>query len=252
MAGYKQIAHLLPEIVEAADVAGERRDEVLRILIDHALSTTSGHQVLAVPANFAIEEAKSAIGKKRARKSKMNGGVGEAKSALGKKRARKSKSQTSSAEKADATAQGAKTKKKSEITAVDPVEIIEIGELPLENVSAFMTTYEVSSDAFKKLYGYTEQGIVGKYPTLGTDKKSEAQVRAAVLRIIANAIANGEFGADMAVIRNEYRDFGILDTNIKVNLERHQKMFSQFDLKNRLELNEDGKKFAAELIKSLA
>ncbi len=223
MAGYKQIAHLLPEILETADKAGRMREEVLRALIDHALANVNSISSTPPAATETVEKAS----KKAEKANKVD---------TGKEEKKKKKRKSSGA--------------KLERNTADVREIVEIGELPFENVSEFMGRYQVTSDMLKKLYGYTEQGIVGKYVELRTSKKSEAQVNATLLRIVANALANGSFSASIDEIKQEFKEFGILDTNIKVNLERRQNLFSVFDLKERIELSEEGKQAVAELIKS--
>ncbi|MCS6989921.1 MAG: hypothetical protein NZM06_10445 [Chloroherpetonaceae bacterium] len=242
MAGYKKIAHLLPEILEAADQAGEKRNEVLRALIDHALMTVEKNGAFEAEPEIATVEAQPEQ-KRRGRKPKAKAETEEV--VEKKRRGRKPKAE--------------KEKKKTvssasalERTPVESAQVVEIGELPFDNVGQFMSAHQVGADALKKLYAYTERGIVGKYMRLGTNKKSEAQLNAAVLRIVANALANGSFSASIDEIKQEYKEFGILDTNVKTNLERRQNLFSVFNLQERLELNEDGKRFAAELIKSLA
>jgi hypothetical protein len=56
MAGYKQIAHLLPEILETAEKAGEMREEVLRVLIDHALANASANSPAPVMMTETVEK----------------------------------------------------------------------------------------------------------------------------------------------------------------------------------------------------
>jgi len=231
MAGYKQIAHLLPEILETAEKAGEMREEVLRVLIDHALANASANSPAPVMMTETVEKEK----KKH------------------KKRGPKAKAVKSSDEEAEKEEKKKKKRKSSdaklERNAGESSPIVEIGQLPFENISEFMGKYQVSPDTLKKLYGYTEQGIVGKYMELKTNKKSEAQVNATLLRTIANALANGSFSVSIDELKQEFKEFGILDTNIKVNLERRQNFFSVFDLKEKIELSEEGKQAAAELIK---
>jgi len=232
MAGYKQIAHLLPEILETANKAGEMREEVLRVLIDHALTNAGTSSPAPVMATETVEKEK----KKH------------------KKRGPKAKAVKADKEEADKEEKKKKKRKSSnpklERNAGETSPIVEIGELPFENVGEFMGKYQVSPDALKKLYGYTEQGIVGKYMDLRTSKKSEAQVNATLLRTFANALANGSFSASIDELKQEFKAFGILDTNIKVNLERRQNFYSVFDLKEKIELSEEGKQAVAELIKS--
>lgn len=237
MIGYKKIAHLLPEILEAAEQAGEMRSEVLRALIDHALMTVEKNGMEEELA--AVEVKEEGEPKKRGRQAKAEV-VAEKKKRGRKPRAEKEKKKIANGE---ATL---------ERTATESAPIVEIGELPFDNVAAFMSAHQVAPDALKKLYAYTERGIVGKYMRLGTNKKSEAQVNAAVLRTIANALANGSFSASMDEVRQEYREFGILDTNVKANLERRRNLFSVLNFKERIELSDEGKKFAAELINALA
>ncbi len=232
MAGYKQIAHLLPEILETADKAGEMREEVLRVLIDHALANANASSTASVVTAETVEKEKKKHKKRGPKPKAVKASKEEAEKEEKKKKKRKS---------SDA---------KLERNAEEVSPIVEIGELPFENVSEFMSKYQVSQDALKKLYGYTEQGIVGKYMELKTGKKSEAQVNATLLRTVANALANGTFSASIDEIKQEFKEFGILDTNIKVNLERRQNFFSVFDMKEKIELSEEGKQAAAELIKS--
>ncbi len=228
MAGYKKIAHLLPEILETAKQAGKMRDEVLRALIDHALAKENDdYEVEVMPMSEL--ELESVVGK---RKRKVVKASKEETEKEKKKKKRKS------------------TDAKLERNVGETAPIVEIGELPFENVGEFMTKYQVSSDMLKKLYAYTERGIVGKYMELKTNKKSEAQVNATLLRTVANALANGSFSASIDEIKQEFKEFGILDTNIKVNLERRQNLFSVFDMKEKIELSEEGKQAVAELIKS--
>lgn len=238
MIGYKKIAHLLPEILEAAEQAGEMRNEVLRALIDHALMTVEKNGIEQEELAIAEVEEKPEP-KKRGRRAKTEV-VAEKKKPGRKPKAEKEKKKITSSETT------------LERTPTESAPIVEIGELPFDNVAAFMSAHQVAPDALKKLYAYTERGIVGKYMRLGTNKKSEAQVNAAVLRTIANALANGSFSASMDEIRQEYREFGILDTNVKANLERRKNLFSVLDFKERLELSDEGKKLAAELINALA
>ncbi|MFN3560957.1 MAG: hypothetical protein ACK4XY_02700 [Chloroherpetonaceae bacterium] len=232
MAGYKQIAHLLPEILETAEQAGEMRDEVLRALIDHALANVGvNSKVLTVPETTVEKKSKKAmkVSKEEAEEEKNGRKI--------EKEEKKKKKRKSS-----------DTKLERNLGEVSP--IVEIGELPFENVGEFMAKYQISPDMLKKLYAYTERGIVGKYMELKTNKKSEAQVNAALLRTVANALANGSFSASIDEIKQEFKEFGILDTNIKVNLERRQNFFSVFDLKEKIELSEEGRQAVAELIKS--
>ncbi|MGQ9804812.1 MAG: hypothetical protein ACUVRP_01880 [Chlorobiales bacterium] len=243
MAGYRQIAHLLPEILETADQAGEMREEVLRALIDHALANVNAISFAPILANETLEkEAK----KQKKRGPKARGVKASKEDTQEQKNARKAKEEKGEKKKKKRASNDTKLERNA--GQVSP--IIEIGELPFENVSEFMGKYQVSPDALKKLYGYTEQGIVGKYVELRTNKKSEAQVNAVLLRIVANALANGSFSASIDEIKHEFKEFGILDTNIKVNLERRQNYFSVFDLKEKIELSEEGKQAVAELIKS--
>lgn len=241
MVGYKQIAHLLPEILETADQAGELREKVLRALIDHALANVNAINLAPVLANETLE--------KEAKKQKKRGPK-----AIGVKASREDTQEQKNARRAKEEREEKKKRKRNntklERNAGQVSPIIEIGELPFENVGEFMGKYQVSPEALKKLYGYTEQGIVGKYIELRTNKKSEAQVNAALLRTVANALANGSFSASIDEIKQEFKEFGILDTNIKVNLERRQNYFSVFDLKEKMELSEEGKQAVAELIKS--
>jgi hypothetical protein len=229
MAGYKQIAHLLPEILEVADKAGEMREKVLRVLIDHALANASTNSPAPVAVNEVVETEAKKQKKKEPKAAKANKAEVEIEAKKKKKR------RTSD------------TKLERSADEVSP--IVEIGELPFENISEFMGKYQVLPETLKKLYGYTEQGIVGKYMELKTGKKSEAQVNAVLLRTMANALANGSFSASIDEIKQEYKEFGILDTNIKVNLERRKNFFSVFDLKEKIELSEEGKQAVAELIK---
>lgn len=231
MVGYKQIAHLLPEILETADSAGQMREEVLRALIDHALANVGASSPAPVASTETMEK-ESKKQKKRGPKAKAVKASEEETEKEKKKKKRKS---------SDA---------KLERNVGESVPIVEIGELPFENVGEFMGKYQVSPELLKKLYGYTEQGIVGKYVELRTSKKSEAQVNATLLRTVANALANGSFSASIDEIKQEFKEFGILDTNIKVNLERRQNLFSVFDMKEKIELSEEGKQAVAELIKS--
>lgn len=229
MAGYKQIAHLLPEILETAEQAGEMRDEVLRALIDHALAS--------VGASVShVAKAESETAEKRKQKKEKQNTVAKA---------------VKTTEEDD---EKKKKKRKSKDTKLERIsdevkQVVEIGELPMGNVAEFMTRYQVSPDMLKKLYAYTEQGIVGKYIELKTNKKSEAQVNATLLKAVANALANGSFSVSIDEMKQEFKEFGILDTNIKVNLERRQNLFSVFDFKEKIELSEEGKQYAAELIK---
>mgnify|MGYP005838906381 CR=1 FL=1 len=243
MAGYKQIAHLLPEILETADKAGSMREEVLRALIDHALANTGASSPAPVMATEAIEK-ETKKQKKRGPKAKVVKASKEEKEI--EKNGRKAKAEKEEKKKKKRKSSDTKLERNAGETS----PIIEIGELPFENVGEFMGKYQVSSSVLKKLYGYTEQGIVGKYVELKTGKKSEAQVNATLLRTVANALANGSFSASMDEIKQEFKEFGILDTNIKVNLERRQNYFSVFDLKEKMELSEEGKQSVAELIKS--
>jgi hypothetical protein len=231
MVGYKQIAHLLPEILETADKAGQMREEVLRALIDHALANVSASSPALVASTETMEKEPKKQ-KKRGPKAKAIKASEEETEKEKKKKKRKS---------SDA---------KLERNAGEAIPIVEIGELPFENVGDFMGKYQVSPELLKKLYGYTEQGIVGKYVELKTNKKSEAQVNATLLRTVANALANGSFSASIDEIKQEFKEFGILDTNIKVNLERRQNLFSVFNMKEKIELSEEGKHAVAELIKS--
>ncbi len=227
MVGYKQIAHLLPEILETADKAGKMREEVLRALIDHALSNVASISPAPVAAT---ETAEKEVKKPKKTAPKVKAAKDNEKVEKKKKKRRSSPA-------------------KLERNAGESIPIKEIGELPFENVGEFMAKYQVWPDLLKKLYGYTEQGIVGKYMELKTNKKSEAQVNATLLKTVANALANGSFSASIDEIKQEFKEFGILDTNIKVNLERRQNYFSVFDLKDRIELSEEGKQAVAELIK---
>ncbi len=232
MAGYKQIAHLLPEILETADKAGGMREEVLRVLIDHALANAGASSPAPVVVTETVEKEKKTH-KKRGPKAKA---VKAEKEVAEKEEKKKKKRKSSDA--------------KLERNAGEISPMVEIGELPFENVGEFMSKYQVSPDALKKLYAYTERGIVGKYMELRTSKKSEAQVNATLLRTVANALANGSFSASIDELKQEFKEFGILDTNIKVNLERRQNFFSVFDMKEKIELSEEGKQAVAELIKS--
>ncbi len=221
MVGYKKIAHLLPEILETANQAGEMREEVLRVLIDHALANANKNGGRDVQEPLGVEEKKA----KREPKPKAE--------LKAKEEKKKKKTRTEKLER-----------------HVEQVRsIVEVKELPLEHVSEFMAKYQIAPETMRKLYGYTEQGIVGKYMELKTSKKSEAQVNAALLRTVANALTNGSFSASIDEIKQEYKEFGILDTNIKVNLERRRNFFSVFDFKEKIELSEEGKQAAAELIK---
>lgn len=241
MVGYKQIAHLLPEILETADKAGEMREEVLRVLIDHALANAGADGFASAAAAETLEK------ETKKQKKRVSKAVKASKEETQKeKNGRKSKEEKEEKKK--------KKRKSSDVklerNTGEASSIIEIGELPFENVGEFMAKYQVSPESLKKLYAYTEQGIVGKYVELRTNKKSEAQVNATLLRTVANALANGSFSASIDEIKQEFKEFGILDTNIKVNLERRQNLFSVFDLKERMELSEEGEQFVAELIKS--
>ncbi|MFQ3597386.1 MAG: hypothetical protein SNJ55_06825 [Chloroherpetonaceae bacterium] len=243
MAGYKQIAHLLPEILETADKAGGMREEVLRALIDHALANVGVSNSAPIAATETVE--------KETKKQKKRGPKAKAVKASKEETQKEKNGRKPKEEKEEKKKKKRKSNDvKLERNAGEASPIIEIGELPFENVGEFMGKYQVSPDALKKLYGYTEQGIVGKYVELKTSKKSEAQVNATLLRTVANALANGSFSASIDEIKQEFKEFGILDTNIKVNLERRQNLFSVFDLKERIELSEDGKQVVAELIKS--
>lgn len=243
MAGYKQIAHLLPEILETADKAGEMREEVLRALIDHALANVGGKSVASSVA-IEVEDEEKKKRKKRGPKAKAVK-ASKDENAEAEKNGRKVKAEKEEKKKKKRKSSDAKLERN--LGEASP--IVEIGELPFENVGEFMGTYQISPDALKKLYGYTEQGIVGKYVELKTSKKSEAQVNAALLRTVANALANGSFSASIDEIKQEFKEFGILDTNVKVNLERRQNLFSVLDLKEKIELSEEGKRYVAELIK---
>lgn len=124
------------------------------------------------------------------------------------------------------------------------------GKLDTSKIEAFMKRHSISQSDLEKLFLQSDEKVERLYATLNTTKKSEAQVRVALLKCLSNAIQSRGFMATMEDVMSECKEFGIYDTNLSKNLKSRQRLFAVLD-KKEVRLNAEGEKELAELVKEL-
>ncbi len=120
----------------------------------------------------------------------------------------------------------------------------------LNNVSDFLTKNDITENTVRKLFAIGEESVMPVYESLGTDKKSHAQVRIMLLSCFAGAIATGQFRADLKAVREECKRFGVYDNNFPGNLSRQEETIKRAS-KSQIELTAAGQYELAILLKSL-
>ncbi len=120
----------------------------------------------------------------------------------------------------------------------------------LNNVSDFLTRNGIAENTVLKLFAIGEESVMPVYESLGTDKKSQAQVRVMLLSCFAGAIATGQFIADLKAVREECKRFGVYDNNFPGNLSRQEETIKRVS-KSQVELTAAGQDELANLLKSL-
>jgi hypothetical protein len=119
----------------------------------------------------------------------------------------------------------------------------------------FMEKYSVSISELNNLFYREGTAIMPLYENLKTTRMSEAQIRIALLQALHNALADGEFIAQVENVRTECRDRKSLDgPNFAANFKNNASLFD-FDSYTKetksLRLSEDGRKELAQMIKEL-
>jgi hypothetical protein len=119
----------------------------------------------------------------------------------------------------------------------------------------FMEKHSVSLSDLNNLFYKEGQSIMPLYEDLKTTRLAETQIRITLLQALRTALAEGEFIADVEVVRTECRDRKSYDgTNFAANFNNNGSLFD-FDKYTKgitsVRLSEDGKKELAQLIKEL-
>jgi hypothetical protein len=119
----------------------------------------------------------------------------------------------------------------------------------------FLEKYSVSLNEINNLFYKEGQEISPLYEDLKTTRMAEAQIRVTLLQALRNALASGEFTADVEAIRAECRDRKSYDApNFTANFRNNSSLFD-FDTYSKdttsVRLSEDGRKELSQLIKEL-
>lgn len=119
----------------------------------------------------------------------------------------------------------------------------------------FLEKYSVSLSEINNLFYKEGQEISPLYEDLKTTRMAEAQIRVTLLQTLRNALASGEFTADVEAIRAECRDRKSYDApNFTANFRNNNSLFD-FDTYSKettsVRLSEDGRKELSQLIKEL-
>ncbi|PIO47897.1 MAG: hypothetical protein CMR00_07850 [[Chlorobium] sp. 445] len=141
-------------------------------------------------------------------------------------------------------------RKKKLLAESEVADFVISGKPNMDNIRGFLETTALSEYAVRSLFGIGEENVVKLYKTLGTDKKTKAQMNVVLLNCLAGAIISGRFVADLKQVREECRDFNVYDNNFTNNVKRHSEQV-QFVSKNIVELTEAGRNELAQLVRVL-
>ncbi len=146
--------------------------------------------------------------------------------------------------------QKSKRGRKKKLAEPEVADFVISGKPSMDNIRGFLETTALSEYAVRSLFGIGEENVVKLYKTLGTDKKTKAQMNVVLLNCLAGAIISGRFVADLKQVREECRAFNVYDNNFTNNVKRHSEQV-QFVSKNIVELTEAGRNELAQLVRDL-
>lgn len=225
MKDYTKLLELIEDIKRiGAECSENERQFVYKMIDDVLKSALNGSKEKAVAS--AAQENVGAAGQRRGR-PKKSAGAATAQKAKGKR--------------------GRKRKLSVEPSAPD---LVISGKPSIDNIRGFLETTGLSEYAVRTLFGIGEENVMKLYKSLGTDKKSQAQMNITLLSCLAGAIVSGRFIADLKQVREECRAFNVYDNNFPNNVKRHAEHV-QFISKNVVELTEAGRGQLAQLVRTL-
>ncbi|MDX2128614.1 MAG: hypothetical protein SFU91_06220 [Chloroherpetonaceae bacterium] len=110
----------------------------------------------------------------------------------------------------------------------------------IENVRAFLNEFKLNDYAVRAFFAVGDSATLRVYTSLGTNVRTRAQIKAALLGCLAGAIETGDFRMSLKRIRQDCKDLGIYDSNFPSNIARAHEYFLDTGSKKDIELSDAG------------